>query len=125
MRTFEEFFREWLEESVMECAIVEAWNEYCRSNRYTEDEIFDMSELDDIFYDCTASEMLKRLDSDFSLNCRYIHDSIYGWVSFDDIEDVIDYRALTEWAIDNEDIVGNLLDIDNAREAYEEENEDC
>lgn len=96
--------------------IIPVWNEY-DSKIYGESEIFDMSEIDDIFYGMSVSEFLDKLGANFSHYDEFFYFSIYGIESTNDIYDVIDIEELADYIIDNDD---SLYD-DNIAELLDSE----
>lgn len=98
-------------------------NEYCQANNYTDDEIFNMYEINN-FLSGTAEEVLERVANNFNIRDDYFHMTIYGVESFNyprdyiDIEDIAHYIDRTENDFDNSDIVEIL---DEYKEESEEE----
>ena len=64
-------------------------NEYCDNHSYVENYIYPMSEFDDLMCYKTPTEILVSLASDFSIYDEYFRDSIYGLVSGNSIEDLM------------------------------------
>ena len=96
--------------------IVCVWNEYCDSVKYYDDRIYFMGDLDDLFYGCSASDLLRALDSDFSLNDDYFRETIYGLSSFDCVLDYIDLDDLADYIVENDEDFG----YNDIREALDE-----
>ena len=124
MKMFLEYLEEWLENSCDESYVIYAWNEYTDDNRYFEDRIYYMYELDDLFCDCKASDLRGKLDSDFSHNEKYFHDSIYGLTSFDDISDIVEYDSLAEFIMEHESRFDTELGLENVLDDWKEEAKD-
>ena len=91
MKTFEEI-RKFLE-GLCDDDILCIWNDIARYNGAT-NEVFYMSDLDEIFYGISISEFLGKIDRDFDFNDCYFYDSICGIASTSDIYDVVDIDEL-------------------------------
>lgn len=66
--------------------IITLWNDYCESNNYDDDRIYDMYMLDDIACGLEPSEVLKYY-GDININDNYFVLGIYGAESFDYADD--------------------------------------
>lgn len=97
--------------------IVSIHNEYCEHSSY-ENRVYYMSEIDELLYDRTPTEILDCLTSSFNKNDKFIVDTIYGLESYNNIEDCVDFDELADFLIENGD-VDNILEA-NDQEIYEE-----
>lgn len=95
------------------------WNEYCRESGYDDQEIFDMCEIDDLFYDMKVSDFLDKL-GDFNHRDNYFVYGIYGLESFDDISDKVYFDDLANYIVANNE----TFDNDELEELIEEDEED-
>lgn len=98
-------------------------NEYCQVNNYTDDEIFEMWEIND-FLSGTAEEILNGIVADsFNINNNYFHMTIYGIESFDYPGDYIYTEDIARYIDRTENNFGNS-DIAEILDEYEEESEE-
>ena len=80
--------------------VIYVWNTYCRENYCFEDEIFTMTELNDIARDMSPIEILEHF-GDMDTNDDYFINGIYGGKSFTNLydeiclDDIVDYIART------------------------------
>lgn len=80
--------------------VIDIWNTYCRENNYYEDEIFTMTELNDIARDMSPIEILEYF-GDMDTNDDYFINGIYGGKSFTNLydeiylDDLVDYITRT------------------------------
>lgn len=100
--------------------IVDVWNEYCDAIDYTDDRIYGMYELDEMFYGQTAHELLDALSDDFSGRDDWMRYTIYGLESFSNPFDKIDIEDLAVWIADEERDFG----IEVLEEYFENKEED-
>lgn len=107
--------------NMKESDLICIWNKYCEANKYYEDRIYYMQELDDVFRDRSASDLLQALDSDFSLKDSYFRDTVYGYSSFTDAMDWIYIDGIAEYIADNDEDFENS-DIRSALDKEEHEN---
>ena len=106
-----------------EWEIVDVWNNYCESNRYT-DEIIMPNDIDDILSGLKPSEVLNAIDlEEYSVNDEFIKETIYGIKSFNYAVDHIDFDDLKEYIFENLDDLGNS-DIEDLIDEFEEELEE-
>ena len=107
-------------DNLNESDLMYIWNEYCDYNNYYEDKVYYVSELDELCYGMKPTEIISRygdLDS-----FEYFTDGVYTEGS-NDLLDLIDYGALIDYIIDNEEDFDNS-DIADALEEIEEEYDD-
>lgn len=113
-----------IEEYADDNELVEMWNDYCGANCYDDDHIYHMYELNDLFYDRGATELLDALGDNFRHRDEYFKWGIYGLESFNDLYDKIDNYSLSDLAdylIDHKKDYG----VVELRELFEElENEE-
>lgn len=89
-------------------SLVPIWNEYQRDIGY-EDEVYYMSEIDDLFYGCSVSDFLEKLD-DFHYRDDFFYFTIYGIESTDNPKDEPIYLdELADWLEETEN---NCYDSD-------------
>ena len=119
-------------ENMGEDALVDLHNEWCEQNRYYEDKIYPMFELDDYIGDLsqyTLGDLFGRFQmDDFNFDHDYFRDTIYGIESTDSPEYYwIDKNELVRYILRHEDCLGNkdveeiLLDMDDEDEEGAEE----
>ena len=125
--------REHAEELLVNClnnmsddTLVDLYNEWCEQNRYYEDKIYPMYELDDYIGDLsqyTLGDLFGRFQmDDFNFDHDYFRDTIYGIESTDYPECLIDKDELVRYILKYEDCLGNkdveeiLLDMDDDEE---------
>lgn len=85
--------------------IVCAWNEYAEANRYYDDRINYIEELDDFCVGLSALQIIEHYGT-LDTSCRYFVDGIYSAESFDDPWSVIEEEDLINYIIDNDDNLG-------------------
>ena len=119
-------------ENMGEDALVDLHNEWCEQNRYYEDRIYPMYELDDYIGDLsqyTLGDLFGRFQmDDFDFDHGYFHDTIYGIESTDSPEYYwIDKDELIRYILKHEDCLGNkdvediLLELDEDEDEEEAE----
>ena len=99
--------------------LVNSINSWC--GELEEFRYFDMSELDDLFYGVTPTELLSKLADDFDKNAEGFKDTIYGLESCN-VEDIADdIRCNAEEVA--ESTVNNMdnIDLPKSLEEYLEE----
>lgn len=102
--------------------LVTVWNEFCEADSRYDDIIECMENLDDYLYGLKPSEILDRVDSDFSTSDDYFSESGWGEIeSFDNPRDHIDLDEVAEYCAKNEDDLYN----DDIKNCIEEFNEEC
>ena len=107
-------------DNLNESDLMYIWNEYCDYNNYYEDKVYYVSELDELCYGMKPTEIISRyVDLD---SFEYFTDGVYTEGS-NDLLDLIDYGALIDYIIDNEEDFDNS-DIADALEEIEEEDDD-
>lgn len=100
---------------------VELWNEYCDNNRYYDERIYGMDELDDLYMDSTPSEILNlAYGNDFNPRSYYFRHTGYGLESADYPDGWMEFDDIKDWLIDNYD----RLDIEEVDEDEEDEDEE-
>ena len=88
---------------------------------------YDMSELDDLFYDCKVSEFLQKLTPNFDLNADAFQDKIYGLesVAISDVaEEIRNNSEEVAEAIENNIDNNNIWIPSSLEEALEEAEEE-
>lgn len=106
----------YLETEIEENDLVYIWNEYCDKNKYYDDRIFQMGELDDYVGEGYATEILDRFRDGFSIDDDYFVETIYGIESFNIVDEYIYFDDLVEYMVRNEEDFG----MDRIREIFEE-----
>lgn len=107
-------------DNLNESDLMYIWNEYCDYNNYYDDRVYYVSELDELCYSMKPTEIISRYgDLD---GYEYFTDGVYTKGS-NDLLDLIDYGALIDYIIDNEEDFDNS-DIADALEEIEEEDDD-
>ena len=116
------------------CNMVEeldSWNGYADGYR-----AWEMCELDEQYYDCSASQIINDLTEDFSINDNYFYFSIYGLESCDDKAELYRDNTTEDEVLDaildnyphlyfsDTDFRDLIEEIDNYEEEDEEESED-
>lgn len=101
-------------ENLDDQTLLQLHNDYCDHNKYCDDHIFYMAELDDLLYGKTPSEIID-IAGGIDTNDDYLRYTIYGVQSFDNVSDFIDLDALAEYIIDededlNDDELREILD---------------
>lgn len=81
--------------------VVIAWNEYCENNRYDDNRINYIEELDDFCVGLSALQIIEHYGT-LDTTCRYFVDGIYSSESFDDPWSVIVEEDLINYIIDND-----------------------
>ena len=107
-------------DNLSEWELLGIWNDYCDYNNYCDDRVYYVSDLDELCYSMKPTEIISRygeLDG-----FEYFKDGVYTEGS-NDLLDLIDYGALIDYIIDNEEDFDNS-DIADALEEIEEEEED-
>lgn len=90
--------------------VLELHNAYCVDNNSYENRIWDMCELDDLFCNCTATEVLDKLSPGFNHCEDYFCETIYGLESFSDVHEFINASVLADYLIKNGDVADILSD---------------
>ena len=107
-------------DNLSECELLNVWNDYCDYSNYYDDIVYYVSDLDELCYGMKPTEIISRYgDLD---GFEYFKDGVYTEGS-NSLLDLIDYGALIDYIIDNEEDFDNS-DIANALEEIEEENDD-
>ena len=117
-----------LEEEVLDRDIVSAYNQYARDNGY--EELFQMSELDELLGDLSYREAKDKMDDGFNENDEYFYvsNSTGYYTSTSDIYDVVDLSDLAKYMSDNEDACGisevedildGITETDELKEAFD------
>lgn len=107
-------------DNLNESDLMYIWNEYCDYNNYCDDRVYYVSDLDELCYSMKPTEIISRYgDLD---GFEYFTDGVYTEGS-NDLLDLIDYGALIDYIIDNEEDFDNS-DIADALEEIEEEDDD-
>jgi len=96
----EEKLMEQLEE-LNEFNLLDLWNEYCSNICDYESYIYNMCEIDNVLEDLTPTEIIDKLDDDFSLNADYFINGIYGVRSFDHLAEEIELSDLVNYILAN------------------------
>lgn len=104
-------------EELEDYQIVTIHNEYCDKHAY-DHRIYYMSEIDELLYGKTPTEILDCLTSSFDKTDEFIVDTIYGLQSYNNIEDCVDFDELADFLIEYGD-VDNILEA-NDQEIYDE-----
>lgn len=96
-----------------ESSKVSLWNDYCEANNYYDDMI-EYNDIDEMLYGCKPSEVLDRIDSNYSQYDKYCcWDGCGELCSFNDIDDSdFNIDVLASWIYDNEDACGYLDEDD-------------
>lgn len=106
---------------------VELWNERCEDYNYMDDYIYS-NEPDDLMCGQKPSDILSAVDMEnYSLNADWACASIYGWVSFDWLDDKnspFDIDELIEWYCEDGYEDTSLLDYEELIEDEDEEDEE-
>lgn len=89
-------------ENLDDNTLLQLHNDYCDHNKYYDDHIYYMSELDDLLYGKTPSEVID-LAGGIDTNADYFQYTIYGIQSFDNVSDYVDLDALADYIIDNDE----------------------
>ena len=107
-------------DNLSENELLNIWDNYCDCNNYYDDKVYYVSDLDELCYGMKPTEIISRYgDLD---GFEYFKDGVYTEGS-NSLLDLIDYGALIDYIIDNEEDFDNS-DIANALEEIEEENDD-
>lgn len=107
-------------DNLSECELLGIWNDYCDYSNYCDDRVYYVDELDELCYSMKPTEIISRygeLDG-----FEYFKDGVYVEGS-NSLLDLIDYGALIDYIIDNEEDFDNS-DIADALEEIEEEDDD-
>lgn len=107
-------------DNLSENELLNIWDDYCDYNNYYDDKVYYVDELDDLCYNMKPTEIISRyreLDG-----FEYFKDGVYAEGS-NDLLDLIDYGALIDYIIDNEESFDNS-DIADALEEIEEEDDE-
>jgi hypothetical protein len=107
-------------DNLSENELLNIWNDYCDCNHYYDDKVYYVDELDDLCYSMKPTEIISRygeLDG-----FEYFKDGVYVEGS-NDLLDLIDYGALIDYIIDNEEDFDNS-DIADALEEIEEDDDE-
>lgn len=107
---------------------VALWNDRCIYENYMDDYI-ENNDPDEFLYSKTPTEIISAIDTkNYSLNDSWACVTIYGWVSFDHIEDdnsPFDVDEIIDWYCDNEGYEQtDYLDYEKLVEDEEEEDAD-
>lgn len=121
MKTKEQI-EEFLENELSESELISVWNEYCEANSYFDDELYDMCMFDDFLGNCTPTEVLESVSSDFNIRHNYFYCDVYGYESCDYAEDHVEFSDLAKYIHDNEDSLG-CDDLEDFMHEDEEEEE--
>lgn len=96
-----------LEGDLADYELRDAWNQYCEQVNNYDDMIYEMSELDDLLCGSSALEVLDAIDTEeFNTGDNYIKETIYGYKSFDDLEDELFIDELATYIIENDEDFG-------------------
>lgn len=107
-------------DNLSENELLNIWNDYCDCNNYYDDKVYYVDELDELCYSMKPTEIISRYgDLD---GFEYFTDGVYTEGS-NDLLDLIDYGALIDYIIDNEEDFDNS-DIADALEEIEEDDDD-
>ena len=111
-------------ENLSDDDLLSMWNDYTDLANYSDSRVFNMYELDDIFYDSKASDVLNKIDwGSFNLNDEYFIFNGYGLLeSSDDLADFVYIDDLARYIVNNDETFDNA----ELEELFEEdeENED-
>ena len=108
----------YMNDHVDDCDMMYYWNTMCENVSDYERIIYDMSELDDMMYGKTPTEILECVSEDFATYDNYFCDGIYGLESFSDIYDIVDTDELIVYIIDNCECFDDL-DIQKLLDEYD------
>lgn len=115
-------------ESMSEYDMVDVYNEYCDKNRYYDDRIFPMYELEDYIGDLsqyTIGDLFGRFQmDDFNFDHKFFRETIYGIESTDYAEGWIETDELVDYIVEHEDCLGNKDIKEALLEADEDEDEE-
>ena len=106
--------------------LVDINNEYCDKNNYSDDRIYRMYELDELFGDMRVTEFLEKLTDEFRVSDDYFKYGIYGLESTDlpsdwmDISDIADYIESHDDSLRNNEIQEILDEFEDDEEEPEE-----
>lgn len=111
-------------ENLEEWTLIGVWNEYCDAESYYDDRIYSMADFDDLLSGCSPTEVVEAINSNFSTADNWCRYTVYGWESFDYLDDVIDMDDLIDYILDNETSLGNadIQEFLDEEETEEEEN---
>lgn len=103
-----EKIEDFINNEVCETNLVELWNAYCEEVNYSEDIIYYISDMDDIFGRLYPSELFQKLDDDFNWDDEYFYVDRNGYLMSTDYpgEDIIDYDEMIEYMIENDEDMG-------------------
>ena len=107
-------------DNLSENELLNIWNDYCDDNNYYDDRVYYVDELDELCYSMKPTEIISRYGNLDGF--EYFTDGVYTEGS-NDLLDLIDYGALIDYIIDNEEDFDNS-DIADALEEIEEEDDD-
>lgn len=95
------------------CEMIALWNEYCDANNYYDDRI-EYNDIDELCCGLCPSDVINAIDLDnYNLNDDFAVDSIYGWRSFnyvDDEKSPFDINGLAKYIVNSEEHFGYLDD---------------
>ena len=95
-------------------SLIDAWNEHCNNDGYSDERVFFMGEFNDFFCNMTPLDIVSMVEhTNFRTNDEFFAYDSYGrLVSFDYIEDYscFDYDQLADYFINNGD--DNTDDVD-------------
>lgn len=100
--TLTKYIADFLETNVVEEEIVRSWSEYCQDRHYYDNEIFYMSEIDDLISTDgkSVTEFFEMFDKNFDLSHDFFSFDGYGYIyscgSITDT-DFFDYSELAEY----------------------------
>lgn len=100
---------------------VDLWNEFCDANRYEDERIYDMAELDYMLENKTASEVLEMArGNDFNPNDDYFKFTGYGIESANYPDSWIEFSDMKDWLIGKFETYGSYLDVEEKDETEDE-----
>lgn len=103
--------------------VVRMHNEYCYEMS-SEDVVFHMSEMEDVFYGKSFLDVIDSLADDFCARDDFFYlDSMGRWNSTNDIWEVIDADELADFIVDEDNALYNST-IRSILNNYEEEEEE-
>lgn len=86
--TAEGIIREWIEK-LTDTELVDLNNAFCRGNYYDDDIIYNMADLDE-YLTGTATEVIEKLDDDFTIEHRWFTISYDEW-----------YKSINNFGLEN------------------------
>lgn len=121
--TLTKYIADFLEINVDESDIISAWNDFCESKNYYENEVFPMSDIDDLISTDgkSVTEFFEMFDKNFDLSHDFFYFDGYGYIyscgSITDT-DFFDYSELAEYV---KSAGLDYIDISEAVEDFFEE----